>query len=493
VRKRFLTLILLVGSYPLFSQTREIDSIRRALAARPVDTNYVKDLVNLSWLMRNAGAYDSCLAYTRKGRELAERTGFRKQAGKALTIAGIVYMDQGEYDSAQVAYMSALRIRQEINDKKGIAAVYNNLGNLYELRGDLPRALQMQLMGLKIREEIQDKKEIAMSYNNIGNIYDGLKNYDEALKNFQLSIRYKKEINDVLGMAMSYGNIGRVYQYKGRYDDALANYRQTLAMEQELGYAIGQGDCYNNIGQAYQKKAQLSTGPGTRSLWLDSALANYMRAMQVTADIGDKQGLATSYSNLGSIDLVRRNYAQSEVYLLKALALATQLRELSLLHDITRNLSEVYAATGRHREALQYFKQCIAARDSVNNEANTKKTVQLEMQYAFDKKEAAAKVEQEKKDELAAAETRRQRIILLSISGFGLLVLGFAVFAYRSLLQKKRANEEITRQKYLIEEKQKEILDSIYYARRIQRSLLTSDRYINRHLSRLSGIHGKSS
>ena len=39
--------------------------------------------------------------------------------------------------------------------------------------------------------------------------------------------------------------------------------------------------------------------------------------------------------------------------------------------------------------------------------------------------------------------------------------------------------------KELIEEKQKEIIDSIYYARRIQRALLTSEKYIERNLNKL--------
>ncbi|MFI5142288.1 MAG: PP2C family protein-serine/threonine phosphatase, partial [Bacteroidia bacterium] len=66
--------------------------------------------------------------------------------------------------------------------------------------------------------------------------------------------------------------------------------------------------------------------------------------------------------------------------------------------------------------------------------------------------------------------------------GILLLVFGFAVFAYRSYLQKQKANVEITHQKEVIEEKQKEILDSIHYAKRIQRAVITSDNYIAQHL-----------
>jgi spermidine synthase len=57
-----------------------------------------------------------------------------------------------------------------------------------------------------------------------------------------------------------------------------------------------------------------------------------------------------------------------------------------------------------------------------------------------------------------------------------MLVLVFAFFIYRSL--------KVTRhQKHIIEEKQKEILDSIYYAKRIQTSLLPTQKYLEKHLN----------
>ena len=43
----------------------------------------------------------------------------------------------------------------------------------------------------------------------------------------------------------------------------------------------------------------------------------------------------------------------------------------------------------------------------------------------------------------------------------------------------------IEQQKHVIEEKQKEMLDSIHYAKRIQRALLTSEKYIHRKMKEL--------
>ena len=60
----------------------------------------------------------------------------------------------------------------------------------------------------------------------------------------------------------------------------------------------------------------------------------------------------------------------------------------------------------------------------------------------------------------------------------------------RFTLPLKRSEIYATIKKYftsaLGEEKQKEILDSIYYARRIQRALITPEFYINKSLNRLN-------
>jgi hypothetical protein len=48
-----------------------------------------------------------------------------------------------------------------------------------------------------------------------------------------------------------------------------------------------------------------------------------------------------------------------------------------------------------------------------------------------------------------------------------------------------KQKQEAEYQKYLVEEKQKEIIDSIKYAKRIQQSLLPTDKYIGKSLNRL--------
>lgn len=70
---------------------------------------------------------------------------------------------------------------------------------------------------------------------------------------------------------------------------------------------------------------------------------------------------------------------------------------------------------------------------------------------------------------------------------FNLLTILFLALMFNRVKKAKREviekNKEIETQKRLIEEKQKDILDSIHYAKRIQTSLLPTDKYINKIIS----------
>lgn len=64
-----------------------------------------------------------------------------------------------------------------------------------------------------------------------------------------------------------------------------------------------------------------------------------------------------------------------------------------------------------------------------------------------------------------------------------IVLLIVAIWSHTNTIQKAR--ETITAQKRLVDEKQKEILDSIHYAKRIQTALMTPESIINKTLDRL--------
>lgn len=390
---------------------------------------------------------------------------------KTLNRLGAIYLNSGDYEKVFAYETEAIQLGEKANYPNGLAMAYNIVGNVYNNQGNFPRALDQYFKSLHIQEKINNKKGIAALYNNIGNVYRGRREDANALEYYRKSIKLKEEINDQKGLAYTYNNLGISYENMQNFTLALDCYFKSIKIWKMLGIESENSAVYDNAGNVY---AQINK--------FDSAIYFHKIAIGQREKDNDVPGMASSYLNTGIVYNMAGDRKKALDFMQKALALSKELGAVDLLADTEESLTEFYESMRDHKNALLHYKAFIAYRDSIFNEENTRKTVQSQMQYDFDKKEAAAKLEQEKKEAVAQAESRRQRIILFSISGFGLLVLAFAIFAWRSFLQKKKANIEISHQKEIIEEKQKEILDSIYYARRIQRSLLPSEKYITRVL-----------
>ncbi|MFI5151237.1 MAG: SpoIIE family protein phosphatase [Bacteroidia bacterium] len=94
-----------------------------------------------------------------------------------------------------------------------------------------------------------------------------------------------------------------------------------------------------------------------------------------------------------------------------------------------------------------------------------------------------------KSEALKEAELTQQKLIRNSVVAGLLVMLGLSAYIYRNYHTKKKANflleeqkQEIKRQKELIEEKNRETMDSIYYARRIQQALFASEAQLKEQL-----------
>jgi hypothetical protein len=128
-------------------------------------------------------------------------------------------------------------------------------------------------------------------------------------------------------------------------------------------------------------------------------------------------------------------------------------------------------------------------RDSVLSEQNQKAAVQKEMQYIYEKKTVADSIKNVEQVRVEALkheqEISRQRSYTYGgIIGF-ILMLIIAIISFRAFSNKRKANKEIEAQKQLLEDKQKEIIDSITYAKRIQQSHMPTERYIHSNMERL--------
>lgn len=425
MKKTFIFFLFFIIHFSFLSaQSHTIDSLYRTLKTAKGDTEEVQTLNRLSYALYKTGDYSRSDSLAKKSLQISENLGFKNGEAEAYNNIGNICKDQGNYPEALRYLLQSLRIAEQTGTKSLMSNAYGNIGIVYHKQGSYADALKNELKSLELDKELGDKTGIGASYVNIGNIYKDMGNYAEALDYNQLALTLFDSIGSKYGTGIAYVNIGLIYYLQNKYEDALKNQLMALSIFRAIDNKNGISDVYNNIGNIYMDQKKYAVA----KKYTDSALI-------LAKKIGEKDYIRTAYGALYALDTI----------------------------------------SGDYKTAYNDYQMYITYRDSIDNEQNTKKIVSEQMQYEFEKQQAAAKAEQDKKDAIAAQERKKQLIIRNAfIVGF-VLVLALAFFIFRGYRQKQKANRIITIQKELVEEKQKEIVDSIHYAERIQKALLASD------------------
>lgn len=506
-----LNLLLFIFNSASFSQGSALDSLRNQINTEKADTNKLIHLNKLSRGYNMIGSYDSAVFFANSAlklsNEILKETSnksiiqtAKKHESSAYNNIGNVYTNQGNYSEALKNYSASLKIREEMDDKPGQAASLTNMGNVFFYQGNYPEGLKSNLAALKIYEITGVKEDIADSYNNIGTIYHSQGNYNDALKNYQSSLKLREAINDKKGISDSYNNIGAIFYAQRNYEEALKNYTASLKIREVLGNKRGIGSSYNNIGEVYFNQAEQAKDLQLRESKLAEALKSYLTSLKIKEEIGDKGGIARAYLNIGTVFAEQKKYKEAEKYFIRTKELAKETGYKEGSREVYNHLANLDSAIGNYKGAYENHKLYILYRDSLENEETRKKTVQSQMTYDFEKKEAVAVAEHKKELEnqktLSEEESRKQKVILLFVLCSLILVIVFSGFIFRSLkitrkqkniieLQKdmvERQKQEVEHQKILVEEHQKEIIDSITYAKRLQQAILPSNEEIKKHL-----------
>ncbi|MEP2935792.1 MAG: adenylate/guanylate cyclase domain-containing protein [Gilvibacter sp.] len=365
--------------------------------------------------------------------EFAQKTGLKKYMGTARSMQGSAYANTGNYPSGIESHELSFRIREENGDKRGMSSSLMNMGNIYNRQGYFAQALEHYQRSLTLKEEIGHKSGIANILVNIGTIYYEQLDYDLALDYYNRGLVIQEEIGDKEGLSYSLGNIGNIYLDQAKYPEAMDYYNQCLKIHEELEDNIGITLALINIGNIYRLQAQYP-----------QALDYYSRAYDIAESIQYNRVMANSLTNTGLTYLQQNKNLEAVEACHKSLKISKAIMEIDLQKRACECLYQAYKTVSNDNMALAYHEQLVVLNDSIFNEENTKRLTQLEMQYDFDKKEAARAMEQEKKDVVAAQELKRKNLERNGfMAGFGIVFLFAGVFFFqRNRIGKERKKSD---------------------------------------------------
>lgn len=372
-----------------------------------------------------------------------------------------------EYKESIECLQTAITLSEKYRHKRGLARSSSNLANVYKQTGNVNQVLELKLRALRIYEDLNDTLNIIISYTTIGNFYLDQKFYDQSIEFQNKAHKLAILINDKESEAIILSNLADIYSKKRLYETALGFDKKSLAIWKELDKKSEIARLYNNMGANYYDLGKY-----------DKAQELYNKAYKIYEKHEDKSSIAITLINFAELYLQKKDFNKAFIDAKKSLELSQDINFQSNIPEAHKIISEIYAAKGNTKGELKHFKLYVQTKDSLLNENTIKQTAIMSAIYETEKKEKEIELLNKEKETQAAIskeQNKRKNIIIFASIGGLLIVTIFSIFLFNRF-------NVIRKQKVIIEEKQKEITDSINFAKRIQTAIIPPENYWKKHL-----------
>jgi tetratricopeptide (TPR) repeat protein len=345
---------------------------------------------------------------------------------KALLSCGWIAREQGKHAQALDYYFEAINLAQVNNDNALLANAYGKIGIVYNVKGDLAKARENYYKALEIQLDLGNMAAVGGLYNNIGLMHEYAKEYDSAIFFFEKSYHLADSMDNERSMAIANENIGLMYyQKRENMDIGLQKLAVSLDIWRKNNDIFGQSQTLVYMVFIYNEQKRYNVA-------LDSSFRSLEMSRQAGANDVQQQIL-------------------EQIYL-------------------------AYQGLGQHDKALEYYKQYDALRDSLGSLNTLAEIDKLALQHEYESKQL--------EDSLSLAviheQERAANESAIAASQFWnkMLLAGLVVFAILAILifyvarHQKKTSGIISRTNMQLHAKNKEIIESINYAQRIQTAIL---------------------
>jgi tetratricopeptide (TPR) repeat protein len=308
------------------------------------------------------------------------------------------------------------------------AQILNFYAFLNSHRGNYDKAFEYCYASIKEGELSGSNKSKFWGVYSMGVFYFDLKDLENSEKYYKKALEGFTEFENEYGIARSETGLASVYIKKNEFELAEKLLNKSLEFYQRTNFATGQSRCLNDLGVILKMKGNYK-----------EALACFQQSLSIRKATNHQQGIATSLNEIADVLLELKDFENAKKYLAESIEVCNAIKNRSKLFRAHLLYSKLYASINEPWKSLDHYKLYDSIKSEVLNESATNKLKELEKRMASEKAEKEAEIERLKNVELKKAYT-------------------------------------------IIEEKQKEIIDSIRYAKRIQESLLPSEKYIEKKL-----------
>ncbi|MBK9284654.1 MAG: tetratricopeptide repeat protein [Sphingobacteriaceae bacterium] len=483
-----------------------IDSLLRIEKNFRQDSNAVKNYHKIALAFAKTNI-DSAFYFLWKGKRISEKI------NHPYLLARSHYNSYNLIRQTQLPIVLIDTLLAIINDKNVVVqgnllhAAYLEIGVNYRKVGNSEKSVTYLLKSLKLAQELKSNSRIRNSYNSLANTYSffGLANRSKeeilrALEMYSNSEKFLDE-NDWEGIGnmfnnqgVSYFNIGTLQNDSSYYLKAIRYFEKSAKIRNQIADSIGLFNSYQNMGSAYHaisdKYKDLKTNLLSRQ-YFEKAIA-IEKNLNKEISYNTLSNYGVQFLVNGEITSNNKNYLIGLDNLKKAYAGAMKFEDINLCSNITKNIASAYFKIGQNDSAIKYFYKYDDYQAKILDIENKRIADELTVKFDMERKESEnnnLKQQAILREEVIAKKSNTIKL-MIGASIVMCVLIGMVLVSRQNIKKSRKLIQqqqlETQQQKLLIEEKQKEILSSIKYAKRIQNSLMPTDKYITRIFEKLN-------
>jgi len=228
-------------------------------------------------------------------RTVAEKINYIKGKAKAIHLMGSISKFGDNYDKASEYLFEALKIREDIDDKIGIAATTIMLGNMFYQVNEFRKARYYFQRTLDIGLEIDNIAFSISALNSLARLAYATKEKEAAFELFyraeELGLKNKSH-----GLADTYHNLGRVLISENKYQEAIEKLEISKGIYESINKKDGIAGTFNALAKAlilWNKDLDKAKDYALQGLGIAQVLKVEIieqEALQILAEISAQQG-----------------------------------------------------------------------------------------------------------------------------------------------------------------------------------------------------------
>lgn len=405
---------------------------------------------------------------------LLERNGKKEQAAFLLLVTGVAEYGINRDTTLALRNMKkAESIFEAQNNKKYLIRARVNLSSLYNVSIQTDKAIQVLLDAVKNSDGYPEEKFQANAQ--LGSVFKRAKNDVKAFEYlYKANTLYNQLTGPSVESKISYNencrNLGVLHRNHKQYDSAEVYFLKALKGSEETQTGSQVASNLNSLGVMYQETGKI-----------DLAIKTYEKAIEIKRGLKGRDGaVATSLNNLAEVYLENKQAEKAIKLLEEALSLSEKSKDLRVKLSVLEQFNKYFKIKPNPARQLVMLKEIVELQEKIYNSEISDQMSRLEAVYQNEKKSKEIAEEKLKNNTLQKDIEHKNRERNIFIVGTVLLLILLMV-AFRMYLEVRKVNkvlntknEVINNQKTIVEHQNKEIIDSINYAQRIQQAILPS-------------------